>query len=111
MERSQPSACLQSEESASAALDAMNKLPAPKCAIICGCLTLQAHNSLVAAGVTACFGTERRALNMECKHGAVRPCRPWVLSFSFGRALQASALKAWGGKKDNLKAGQVLACC
>ena len=47
---------------------------------------------------------------MECKHGAMRPCRPWVLSFSFGRALQASALKAWGGKKDNLKAGQVLAC-
>ncbi|KAK9838491.1 hypothetical protein WJX81_002690 [Elliptochloris bilobata] len=51
----------QSEESASAALDAMNKLPAPK---------------------------------------------PWVLSFSYGRALQASALKAWGGKKENLKAGQ-----
>jgi hypothetical protein len=33
--------------------------------------------------------------------------RPWTLSFSYGRALQASALKAWGGKKDNLKAGQV----
>eukprot|EP00891_Asterochloris_glomerata_P001810 jgi/Astpho2/1810/Aster-07567 len=31
--------------------------------------------------------------------------RPWNLSFSFGRALQASALKAWGGKDDNLKAG------
>lgn len=32
--------------------------------------------------------------------------RPWSLSFSFGRALQASALKAWGGKDDNIKAGQ-----
>ncbi|KAL4457253.1 hypothetical protein ABPG75_012118 [Micractinium tetrahymenae] len=31
---------------------------------------------------------------------------PWTLSFSFGRALQASALKAWGGKKENFKAGQ-----
>ena len=32
--------------------------------------------------------------------------KPWALSFSFGRALQASALKAWGGKPENLKAGQ-----
>ncbi len=31
--------------------------------------------------------------------------RPWNLSFSYGRALQASALKAWGGKEENLKAG------
>lgn len=28
---------------------------------------------------------------------------PWNLSFSFGRALQASALKTWGGKKENAK--------
>ncbi|XP_036402237.1 aldolase a, fructose-bisphosphate, b [Megalops cyprinoides] len=27
--------------------------------------------------------------------------RPWALTFSYGRALQASALKAWGGKKEN----------
>lgn len=32
--------------------------------------------------------------------------KPWSLSFSFGRALQASALKAWGGKKENWKACQ-----
>lgn len=32
--------------------------------------------------------------------------RPWALTFSFGRALQASALKAWGGKKENGKACQ-----
>ena len=32
--------------------------------------------------------------------------RPWALSFSFGRALQASALKAWGGKEANWAAGQ-----
>lgn len=31
---------------------------------------------------------------------------PWQLSFSYGRALQASALKAWGGKSENVKAGQ-----
>jgi fructose-bisphosphate aldolase, class I len=31
---------------------------------------------------------------------------PWPLSFSYGRALQAAALKAWGGKKDKFAAGQ-----
>lgn len=32
--------------------------------------------------------------------------RPWALSYSYGRALQASALKAWGGKTENVAAGQ-----
>ena len=32
--------------------------------------------------------------------------QPWVLSFSYGRALQAPALKAWGGVADNVDAGQ-----
>ncbi len=27
---------------------------------------------------------------------------PWALTFSYGRALQAAALKAWGGKTENL---------
>ncbi|HCZ48311.1 MAG TPA: fructose-bisphosphate aldolase class I [Gammaproteobacteria bacterium] len=31
---------------------------------------------------------------------------PWTFSFSYGRALQAPALKAWGGKKENVAAGQ-----
>jgi fructose-bisphosphate aldolase class I len=31
---------------------------------------------------------------------------PWKLSFSYGRALQASTLKAWGGKNENVRAGQ-----
>jgi fructose-bisphosphate aldolase, class I len=31
---------------------------------------------------------------------------PWQLSFSYGRALQAPALKAWGGKEENVEAGQ-----
>lgn len=31
---------------------------------------------------------------------------PWELSFSYGRALQESALKAWGGKPENVKAAQ-----
>jgi fructose-bisphosphate aldolase class I len=31
---------------------------------------------------------------------------PWKLTFSYGRALQAAALKAWGGKAENVQAGQ-----
>src|SRR5207248_8386629 len=31
---------------------------------------------------------------------------PWQLSFSYGRALQAPALKAWGGMPENVEAAQ-----
>ncbi|MDK4702694.1 MULTISPECIES: class I fructose-bisphosphate aldolase [unclassified Rhizobium] len=31
---------------------------------------------------------------------------PWKVTFSYGRALQDSALKAWGGKPENVAAGQ-----
>jgi fructose-bisphosphate aldolase class I len=31
---------------------------------------------------------------------------PWTLTFSYGRALQAAALSAWGGKAENVKAAQ-----
>jgi fructose-bisphosphate aldolase class I len=41
-------------------------------------------------------------LNEMNKIGGV----PWELSFSYGRALQAPALKAWGGKKENGAAAQ-----
>jgi len=33
---------------------------------------------------------------------------PWPLSFSYGRALQASALKAWGGDDANAEAAQAI---
>jgi fructose-bisphosphate aldolase, class I len=31
---------------------------------------------------------------------------PWRLTFSYGRALQAAALKAWSGRNENIAAGQ-----
>lgn len=31
---------------------------------------------------------------------------PWNVTFSYGRALQAAAIEAWGGKKQNVAAGQ-----
>jgi fructose-bisphosphate aldolase, class I len=41
-------------------------------------------------------------LNAMNTHGP----HPWQLSFSYGRALQAPALKAWGGKPENVEAAQ-----
>lgn len=32
--------------------------------------------------------------------------RPWALTFSYGRALQASVLSAWKGKVENVGAAQ-----
>ena len=32
---------------------------------------------------------------------------PWALTYSYGRALQASCLKAWGGKAENVEAARV----
>jgi fructose-bisphosphate aldolase class I len=43
--------------------------------------------------------THLNAMNARGKH-------PWQLSFSYGRALQAPALKAWGGKEENVEAAQ-----
>ncbi|XP_053306560.1 fructose-bisphosphate aldolase B-like [Spea bombifrons] len=48
---------------------------------------------------------EEASLNLN----AMNRCslgRPWRLSFSYGRALQASALAAWLGKAENEKAAQ-----
>ena len=47
-------------------------------------------------------------LNTECGliTCSISGKKPWKLTFSFGRALQASALKAWQGKDENVKAGQ-----
>lgn len=32
--------------------------------------------------------------------------KPWALTFSYGRALQASVLRAWAGKPENVAAGR-----
>jgi fructose-bisphosphate aldolase class I len=37
---------------------------------------------------------------------SARGPHPWALSFSYGRALQAPAIKAWGGKPENVEAAQ-----
>lgn len=35
-----------------------------------------------------------------------QPVRPWALTFSYGRALQHSVLKAWQGQAANVQAAQ-----
>jgi fructose-bisphosphate aldolase class I len=37
---------------------------------------------------------------------AMSPHAPWVLSFSYARALQDPAMRAWGGKRENVAAAQ-----
>jgi fructose-bisphosphate aldolase class I len=48
---------------------------------------------------------EDASIHLNCINNAPGR-RPWALSFSYGRALQASVLAAWAGKKENVKAGQ-----
>lgn len=48
---------------------------------------------------------EEASVNLDAMN-KLQGKKPWALSFSYGRALQASALKAWGGKDENIKAGQ-----
>lgn len=54
-------------------------------------------------GITFLSGgqTEVEATVNLCAMNAKFGPNPWKLSFSYGRALQASALKAWGGKAEN----------
>jgi fructose-bisphosphate aldolase class I len=48
---------------------------------------------------------EEASLNLNMMNTIPRK-GPWSLSFSFGRALQQSCLKAWQGKKENVAAAQ-----
>eukprot|EP00382_Lankesteria_abbotti_P003558 CAMPEP_0113844862 /NCGR_PEP_ID=MMETSP0372-20130328/454_1 /TAXON_ID=340204 /ORGANISM="Lankesteria abbotti" /LENGTH=360 /DNA_ID=CAMNT_0000813875 /DNA_START=72 /DNA_END=1154 /DNA_ORIENTATION=+ /assembly_acc=CAM_ASM_000359 len=48
---------------------------------------------------------EEASLNLNAMN-KIKAEHPWVLSFSYGRALQASVLKAWAGKTENVGAAQ-----
>jgi len=65
------------------------------------------------AGITFLSGgmsEEEASLNLNAINAIPYERKPWALTFSFGRALQASTLKAWGGKAENkAKAQQVFA--
>lgn len=47
---------------------------------------------------------EEATLNLDAMN-KLDAVKPWRLSYSFARALQASALKAWQGKAENKQSG------
>ncbi|KAF4658477.1 hypothetical protein FOZ61_005593 [Perkinsus olseni] len=48
---------------------------------------------------------EEASLNLNAMN-AMKEARPWPLTFSFGRALQHSAIQTWAGKNENTEAAQ-----
>jgi fructose-bisphosphate aldolase class I len=68
---------------------------------------LQRHVPAAVPGVVFLSGGQSdedatRRLNVMNARGP----HPWELSFSYGRALQAPSLKAWGGDPTNVEAGK-----
>lgn len=60
------------------------------------------------AGITFLSGgqsEEEASINLDAIN-KYQGKKPWPLTFSYGRALQASVLRAWGGKPENIGAGQ-----
>ena len=49
---------------------------------------------------------EDATLNLNALNNITEVKRPWKLTFSFGRGLQASVLAAWQGKPENVKLAQ-----
>jgi len=49
---------------------------------------------------------ESASLNLNAMNQIKEIARPWALTFSYGRALQQSVLKAWLGKEENVAAAQ-----
>ena len=49
---------------------------------------------------------EEASLNLNEMNALTNVAKPWALTFSYGRALQQSVLKAWQGKPENREAAQ-----
>ena len=49
---------------------------------------------------------EEASVNLNAINQLIGIPKPWALSFSYGRALQDSCLKAWLGKPENVKKAQ-----
>ena len=59
-------------------------------------------------GITFLSGgmSEEQATNALNALNQYHGIKPWALTFSYGRALQKTALKVWSGKKENVKKAQ-----
>jgi len=70
--------------------------------------TLERHVPSSVPGITFLSGglsEEEASINLNLMNTIPRK-GPWSVTFSYGRALQQSCLKAWGGKAENLVKGQ-----
>jgi fructose-bisphosphate aldolase, class I len=64
------------------------------------------HVPAIVPGIVFLSGGQSEVQATENLNAINRTGGPWPLSFSYGRALQASALAAWGGDPANVEAGQ-----
>ena len=64
------------------------------------------HVPAAVPGIVFLSGGQSEVEATENLNAINRVGGPWPLSFSYGRALQASALKAWAGDPANVEAGQ-----
>ncbi len=70
--------------------------------------TLKRHVPPAVPGIAFLSGgqsSQEATLHLALMNRIGKPL-PWALTFSYGRALQDDALKAWGGKAQNFAAGQ-----
>ncbi len=66
------------------------------------------HVPAAVPGIVFLSGGQSEVEATENLNAINRVGGPWPLSFSYGRALQASALKAWAGDKANAEAAQTV---
>ena len=64
------------------------------------------HVPAIVPGIVFLSGGQSEVEATENLNSINRVGGPWPLSFSYGRALQASALEAWRGDSENVEAGQ-----
>ena len=64
------------------------------------------HVPALIPGIVFLSGGQSEVQATENLNAINRLGGPWPLTFSYGRALQASALEAWGGEAANVEAGQ-----
>jgi fructose-bisphosphate aldolase class I len=64
------------------------------------------HVPAAVPGIVFLSGGQSEVQATENLNAINRLGGPWPLSFSYGRALQASALRAWGGDPANVEAAQ-----
>lgn len=80
-----------------------------KCNVVVKCWTLDLPQLSGICFLSGGQSEEEASINLSAIN-QVPLHRPWKLTFSYGRALQASALSAWKGKAENRAAAQEAFC-